>query len=138
MSVPLIVQQVDKVGCHIFIKVKWKSTYKLALVDTGATHTVFDRRLLKKDIVLKSSNRNKAIGINAQELDTIIDKVTELKIRQWSVPSFTATFINLLSVNELYTRIGLKKFDMIIGSDILLKTGAVIDYAKRELHLNIF
>ncbi len=136
IKVPLIIQPIDESGYHIFIKVKWKNRVQLALVDTGATHSVFDISLLDA-VPLSNSSNNKAVGINAEEMETFVEIVKYLKICNYKIPFFTATFINLENVNEVYRKLGLKAFSIIIGSDLLHKCNAVIDFRKAELRLKV-
>jgi len=48
---------------------------------------------------------------------------------------YEAVLLDLSHVNKSYEQIGLKQIEGVLGSDILLKYNAIIDYPKKELRL---
>ena len=61
--------------------------------------------------------------------------IKKLKIGDLEISDYKTILLDLSHVNNSYEQIGLKQVDGVLGSDILLKYNAVIDYEKKILKL---
>jgi len=106
------------------------------LIDTGASHTIFDASLIPQapDSELESHGIQSA-GIHAGELKSSIGHIKKFKLGDLKRVDWTVVLIDLTHVNDLYKKFTEKRVAGLIGSDFLLKHKAMIDYKKRVLVL---
>jgi len=106
------------------------------LIDTGASHTIFDTTLIPKASAGKSAGFEiQSAGIHAGELKNSIGHIKKFKLGELKRTNWTVVLIDLTHVNDLYRKFTDKRVAGLIGSDFLLKHKAIIDYKKRELVL---
>jgi len=106
------------------------------LIDTGASHTIFDAMLIPEAPVNDTKNHEiQSAGIHAGELKSSIGHIKKFKLGDLKRINWTVILIDLTHVNDLYKKFTDKRVAGLIGSDFLLKHKAIIDYKKRELVL---
>lgn len=107
------------------------------VIDTGASKTVLDKSLILKFVrdgkFEVHDKLSSGLGTNTMESQTTMIK--KIKIGDLVINDYKAVLLDLSHVNESYKQIGLKPIDGVLGSDILLKYNAVIDYEKRIVKL---
>ena len=126
----------EKDSFHLFISGLINNRHYDLLIDTGASHTIFDATLVPalSDNEIEDYKIESA-GISAGELDTGLGRISEFRLGDLMLKDWTVVLIDLSHVNSLYGKFTDKRIAGLIGSDFLLKYLAVIDYKKRELVL---
>lgn len=125
-------------GIHLLLLAKVDGNELRFVLDTGASHSVMDihwaRKNLKEDEIKLVSEPAHGIGspveVHKAELSSF--EFGDLIIQDHSVP-----LIDFNSINGIYEQEGVEEVHGILGGDILLSKGAVIDYNKMELHFTI-
>jgi len=106
------------------------------LIDTGASHTIFDAKLIPEMPVDEFVEHEiQSAGIQAGELKSSIGHIKTFELGGLKRINWTVILIDLTHVNELYRKFTDKQVAGLIGSDFLLKHMAVIDYKKKTLLL---
>ncbi len=134
---PIQFVEIEKDGFHIFTRIKINSKSYLALIDSGATRTIFSDDITKtitpKEII--DLNQNMAAGIGGESLETKIAIFETISFKSLKIHNYAIGLINFEYINASYSKFGLEEFYVIIGSDILKKYNAVINYKKGFLKL---
>lgn len=135
-SIPLTLINLQDDGFHLLVEIVVFGGRHFAVVDTGASRTVFDTNLI--DMHLPGSNRigdTQATTLFSTST-TIQTLVPEIRIGQKiKVKAYNAVCLDLSSVNETYQQLGHPAIAAILGGDILLHYHSKIDYKKRTLQL---
>ncbi|MDF2435663.1 MAG: putative aspartyl protease [Bacteroidota bacterium] len=132
-TVPFKILTLDAEGFHLMLKVKINGKTAQLIIDTGASKTVLDKSRVSKYV--KESDfkihdkLSSGLGTNTMESHTTILK--KLLMGDLLVLDYTTVLLDLSHVNSSYQQIGLKPVEGVLGSDILLKYNAVIDYEKK-------
>jgi hypothetical protein len=136
-AIPFKVLALDEEGFHLMIKIKINQKTANLIIDTGASKTVLDKSLILKfvsDGTFEAHDKlSSGLGTNTMESQTTTIK--KIQIGELVITDYKAVLLDLSHVNESYEQIGLKPIDGVLGSDILMKYNAVIDYEKRILKL---
>ena len=108
------------------------------IIDTGASATVFDKKRILKyvsdsSMVVEHDNLSSGLGTNTMKSQ--FTTLKKIKIGELKIEDYKAVLLDLSHVNKSYHQVGLTPIDGVLGSDILLKHKAVIDYAKQNLRL---
>ena len=121
---------------HLFVSGSINGRKYDLLIDTGASHTIFDAALIPEMPVEETPRQEiQSAGIHAGELKSSIGHIKKFKLGDLKRVNWIVVLIDLTHVNELYQRFSDKRVAGLIGSDFLLKHKAIIDYKKRELVL---
>ena len=121
---------------HLFVGGSINGQNYDLLIDTGASHTIFDASLIPEVPADKTwGHEIQSAGIHAGELKTGIGYIKKFKLGDLKYVDWTVVLIDLTHVNDLYGKFTDKRVAGLIGSDFLLKHKAIIDYKKRELVL---
>ena len=107
------------------------------IIDTGASKTVLDKTRIEKFVKEKSVHVHDKLssGLGTNTMESQITTLKKLKIGEIEMLDYEAVLLDLSHVNKSYEQIGLKQIEGVLGSDILLKYNAIIDYPKKELRL---
>ena len=104
------------------------------LVDTGASATVIDRAAAERWNVARQVVEGEALGcvtfgsVESATLDQL--KLSDLEMKDVAV-----TVLDLTHINAGLEQKKAEPIDGIIGSDLMVKRDAVIEYASSILHL---
>jgi len=121
---------------HLFVRGKINGKRYDLLIDTGASHTIFDATLIPEAPEDKTVKHEiQAAGIHAGELKNTIGFIKKFKLGDLKRKKWTVILIDLTHVNDLYKKFTNKRVAGLIGSDFLLKHKAIIDYKKKALVL---
>lgn len=127
----------DGGGYHLGLEANLNGKKAFLLLDTGASRTVFD----KNQIEFYNDNQEielldeKSTGLGTSSMDIHTTEISHLEIGNKKIEKITLAIIDLSHVNETYEKLGFKKIQGVLGSDLLFKYNAIIDYSKLELHL---
>jgi hypothetical protein len=135
--IPLQILDIGGEGYHLMIKMWINGKAAQVIVDTGASKTVFDKTAIEKFVQHKKFDKHEHLS-SGLGTNTMISQTTNLKkvkIGDVVLENYTTVLLDLSHVNNSYSQIGLKPVQGVLGSDILLKYGAIIDYEKKVLKL---
>jgi len=121
---------------HLFVSGVINGQKYDLLIDTGASHTIFDAAIIPEihdeKVIVKEIQ---STGIHDGELKSSIGRIKKFKLGDLKRVHWTVILIDLTHVNDLYSKFTSKRVAGLIGSDFLLAHKAVIDYKKKELVL---
>lgn len=120
---------------HFELKAKINGIKGRFILDTGASNTCIGLHLADHYKLQPQDSETKAAGAGALEIETQTALDIPLKIGKWRHKNLHLVLIDLSHVNMALTQHGVREVEGIIGSDILEKGKAVIDYDKKRLYL---
>jgi hypothetical protein len=126
----------DDNSYHLFVGGRINGQSYDLLIDTGASHTIFDLNLLPA-ITEESGERSEiqSSGIQAGDLQSRMGYVEKFELGDLKREQWTVILIDLTHINNLYRKFSAKVVAGLIGSDLLLQYNAIVDYKKKELTL---
>lgn len=133
ITVPLKLINLQDDGFHLLVEIVVFGTKSLAVVDTGASRTVFDKTLLEQHIDVENVQESQATTLFSTT-NTIQAVVPELKIGRLRIKEYFAVALDLEAVNQTYESLGHLPITAILGSDIFLKYNAIVNYKKLKLY----
>ncbi|MGB3947258.1 MAG: aspartyl protease family protein [Bacteroidia bacterium] len=136
-TIPFKILSIGDDGYHLLVKMHVNRKVAKMIVDTGASTTVFD---LKRSAKYVSSNTfkehtNLSSGLGTNSMKSQFTNFKKITIGNILIENYQAILLDLTHVNDSYNQVGLPEIDGVLGSDILLKHHAVIDYKKKTLKL---
>ncbi|AOM78153.1 aspartyl protease family protein [Pedobacter steynii] len=135
ISVPLTLINLQDDGFHLLVEIVVFGKKSFAVLDTGASRSVFDMTLIRTNISeLEYSDETHATTLFATS-STIQATIPKLKIGRLIIENYDTVALDLETVNQAYEQMGHPKVMGIIGSDILLKYFATVNYRKLRLFL---
>ncbi|WP_256004235.1 MULTISPECIES: aspartyl protease family protein [Pedobacter] len=136
ITVPLNIIELEDSGFHLLVKITVFKKQFTAVVDTGASRSVFDKAFIESHL----SDMNYVSTTQATTLFTTSDTVTavipQFRIGRLVISDYTAVALDLSSVNIAYESLGHNPIAAIIGSDILYRHQAVVNFRKLKLYLS--
>ncbi|PWS31363.1 aspartyl protease family protein [Pedobacter paludis] len=134
ITIPLKLINLQDDGFHLLVEIVVFKQKHLAVLDTGASRSVFDKGLIESHL---SETLQVSDEINAATLftttTTIQATIPELKIGKLKIKNYETVAFDLQSVSETYQQFGHPPIMGIIGGDILMKFKALINYHTMEL-----
>lgn len=131
----LKIKDILRDGYHIFCRIHIKNIEYRSLIDTGCSMTMFNIKKYNKfsDNIIEENNQ--VITTMNGIIDSKYGIIEEIKIGDIIIKDYKTILIDLESFNGLYRKNGLPLIDCVIGNDILMKYGAIIDYSKKILNM---
>lgn len=136
-KIPFKILSINGEGFHLTMKLYINGKSANVIIDTGASKTVFDKTRIKKFITNKKFDKNEKLstGLGTNTMKSHMTKIKKMKIGAVEILDYETVLLDLSHVNKSYQQIGLKPIAGVLGSDILVKYNAVIDYEKKILKL---
>lgn len=135
ISIPLILISLQDDGFHLLVEIVVFGQKLFAVVDTGASRSVFDKTFVKEHLKeLEHSEETQATTLFSTS-STLQAVIPAVKIGSLVVKDYETVALDLETVNQAYEGLGHPPIIGIIGSDLLLKYQAVINYKKMKLYL---
>jgi hypothetical protein len=136
-TIPFKILNIDGEGFHLMIKIKINNKVSNLIIDTGASKTVFDKHRIKNFVSEKKFDTHDKLssGLGTNSMESQLVTLKKIKIGEVEILNYHTILLDLSHVNKSYEQIGLKPVDGVLGSDVLLKYNAVIDYEKKILKL---
>ena len=129
-AIPLVLTGTN----HFEIKAKINGVSGRFILDTGASNTCVGLDKAEQfKLTLKTSDV-KAAGAGAKDMETMISDKNTIEIGKWKNKKQKIVLFDLIHVNEALVAHEAKAVDGIIGSDILKKSKAIIDYGKKKVY----
>lgn len=139
IKIPIRLLNIEGDGFHLQIKIRINGKAANAIIDTGASKTVFDKtridHFLKKEKITEHDRMSTGLGTASMKSHEVILK--KFSIGKADMIDYKSVVLDLSHVNQTYSSIGLKPIDGVLGSDVLELYKAVIDYGKKVLILNL-
>ena len=135
--IPLNLIELDDQSYHLLIKASINSIPLNLIIDTGASKTVFDRKILEESLPAHESEIQniRSSGIMADNIDSKMGIADIFRIGDLELNGYPVVMIDLDAINKLYLKIAGKKIHGLLGSDFLFEWDAIIDYKKLVLIL---
>ncbi|POY38389.1 clan AA aspartic protease [Solitalea longa] len=135
-TLPLNIFSLDGEGYHPKIEIEINGVRQKAILDTGASKTAFDHDLLQaiagEQAFHLDEKLSTGLGTNSMQC---FRATIDLKLGDLSIKKYDAAVLDLSHINIAYEKLGFEKVIGVIGSDILVRYNAVIDYANKVLVL---
>ena len=133
ISVPLILINLQGDGFHLLVEIVVFKEKLFAVLDTGASRSVFDKCLMEKHIKELSMSEETQAATIFSTSSTLQGIIPKLKIGRLVLKNYYSVGLDLQSVSDTYLQLGYPPISGIIGGDILMEFNAKIDYKKRVL-----
>ncbi|MFZ4399249.1 MAG: retropepsin-like aspartic protease [Bacteroidales bacterium] len=136
-KIPFQLIKIEDSGFHLLIEVNINQKKAFLLIDTGASKTVFDTTRISSyiDDNLFTDNEILSAGLGTNTLISKSVILESLKIGDFEILNYHTIVIDMQHVSQSYQSLGLQVFDGVLGSDILHKFRASIDYKTKLLKL---
>jgi len=139
LKAPLEILNLHDDGFHLLVEVIVFNTVFKAVVDTGASRTVFDKTTVETYIdqaTLQASDKlSTGLGTNSMESHTLI--IPELVIAELIIVNFEIAVLDLSMINTAYESLNIGPIIGVIGGDILMKYKATVSYSLKRLSFNV-
>jgi hypothetical protein len=142
VKIPLELLNLHDDGFHLLVEVVVFGQTFTAVVDTGASRTVFDkstveRYLSEPSLLEKSSMQSTGLGTNTMASYSVT--LPEIQIGQgsaaWRKRNYEVAVLDLSTINYAYEQLNIPTVIGVIGGDILVSYAAIIDYKMPSLRL---
>lgn len=135
-KIPLKLIEVEENNYHILASYSGSGTDAVYwVIDTGASKTVFDRNLVEKAGIEEKAVDFQTAGIGVSSFNVAMGGMKNLIMGGKNLGQFDVALIDLSHINELYKKNGNPQICGMIGSDVLLRFKALIDYKNKVLVL---
>lgn len=136
IETPLEILNLHDDGFHLLVEVFVFNHPFKAVLDTGASKTVFDKstveNFIDKETLLLSDKLSTGLGTNTMESYTLT--VPQLTIGDLKITNSEVAVLDLSMINLAYEKLEIGSIIGVIGGDILMQYGAVIDYSTEKLY----
>lgn len=136
--IPIEIAPIKKDGFHCFVNLKINDGIAVRMVlDTGASRTVFDYKLIKELALLNElrPDKDKATGIGTNSMKGYNLIIKRFTLGKLIYKNYKAGILDLDHVNKAYKQINMPKVEGILGSDLFLHYQAIINYKDKTLYL---
>jgi len=137
--IPLEITAIEEDGFHIMVEVFVNGQPARMLVDTGASRSVFDQERISRFFdgnMELEINEKKSTGLGTRDMESQGLYLDEVRIGELKIRKYPAVVLDMSHVNLSYHELELPSIDGVLGSDILMKYGAVINYGKGNMRIN--
>lgn len=120
---------------HLIFYGKINRTEGRFILDTGAGISVIEEQSSEKFNLKAVMSDCKATGVGSGEIHVYKSEANQLNIDGYHIENLILMVINLEHVNNRLESAGIEKVDGVLGSDVLTRAKAIIDYAQTCLYL---
>ena len=120
---------------HIQIKAEINELKGVFIIDTGASNTCIDLKNHKLFKIITEKSPEKASSATDEISKTMISKSNKVKIGKWVRENISIVLFDMSFINKTLVDQGAERVNGIIGSDLLKKGKAIIDYSSNKLFL---
>ncbi|MCX2479147.1 aspartyl protease family protein [Pedobacter sp. MC2016-15] len=133
ISIPLTLINLNDDGFHLLVEITAYGTKHLAVVDTGASRSVFDKGFIERNSTDVTTAEDTSATTLFSTSATIQAVIPKLKIGKLLIKNYHTVALDLETVNEAYELLGHPRIIAIIGSDIFYSYQAKINYKKLKI-----
>ena len=134
ITVPMKLIDLQNDGFHLLVEIVVFGQKLLAVVDTGASRSVFDKGFIKEHINVTETEESHATTLFSTT-STLQATIPLVKLGRLSIKDYYAVALDLTGVNQTYESFGHPPIVAIVGSDIFLKYQATINFKRLKLYL---
>ena len=120
---------------HIQVKAYINGAEGVFIIDTGASNSCIDLKLFDYFKICYEESSEKASSATNQISNTMISKKNKFKIGKWVKKNVSIVLFDMSFINKTLNEHGIESVSGIIGSDLLKKGKAIIDYSDNKLFL---
>lgn len=120
---------------HLEVKATLNGIDGTFIVDTGASNSCVGFEAVHKFNLFAQDSDIKAAGAGASDMLTQLSKKNIVHIGKWSKNKISLILFDLTHVNTALIAHDAEPVDGIIGSDILKRGKAIIDYDRKCMYL---
>lgn len=137
IKIPLRLLNIEGDGYHLQMKIRINGKPAVAIVDTGASRTVFDKaeiaKYLKSEEIGEHDRLSTGLGTSSMQSHFVV--LGSLSLGKLKLENFDSVVLDLKHVNQTYHQLGFETIAGVIGSDVLVALHAVIDFRSRVMTL---
>src|SRR5690606_11808612 len=138
VTIPLTLLNLQDDGFHLLLEVIVFGRPFKAVLDTGASKTVFDKATveghLPKELVLRHTDMV-STGLGTTAMQSFILGIPDLQIGGLRLRNHEVAVLDLSTINFAYEQLNIEPVIGVIGGDILTTYGGIINYRKLTLAL---
>jgi len=138
-EIPLILLNLQDDGFHLLVEVIVFNQHFKAVLDTGASKTVFDKTTIENHIdreLLKPSDQL-STGLGTNTMESHILTIPDLQMGGLHLKDYEVAVLDLSTINIAYEVLEVEPVIGVIGGDLLHKYQAIIDYKRNMLTLTL-
>ncbi|MBX7110081.1 MAG: retroviral-like aspartic protease family protein [Chitinophagales bacterium] len=137
ITIPLKAVSLQEEGFHLFVEGKAGTHSIRLLIDTGASKTVLDKKFISEKLpALKLEiNEQLTTGVGSNTIQSEFTEIDTLSVGKLKLKKYKVAVLDLQHVNETYSLIQLPGIDGVLGCDVLVDYGVVINLRKMELRI---
>ena len=122
-------------GFHLLVEVIVFDKPFKAVVDTGASRTVFDKTTVEQYIEQETLQLSDKLstGLGTNSMESYILTVPHLILGPLNIPDFETAVLDLSMINHAYQYLEVGPIIGVIGGDILMKYNATISYPLKRI-----
>lgn len=138
ISIPIRLLHIEGNGHHLAVTLQVNGKSANMILDTGASQTVFDKTQIQTYLSDETiaDNETLSTGLGTTSMQSHVLEIRKFALGKLKLENYRSIVLDLSHVNKTYEQLGLKLIVGVLGSDLLEKYKAVIDYGKRRLFLN--
>ncbi|TAL57138.1 MAG: clan AA aspartic protease [Bacteroidetes bacterium] len=127
-------------GFHLLVNMRVNGKPARMLIDTGASKTVFDKERSARFISSGSFEKHDKLstGLGTSTMKSHLAVIGSISLGNVEIRNYKTVVIDLSHVNVAYGQLKQKPIEGVLGSDILKKYKAVIDYGAKKLVLSSY
>ncbi len=136
-TVPFEIQYLEnKSNIHLILNVKIGRKQARMVIDTGASHSCISPELAKPIPGKDKIEVDYVASASGNDLSNEIQRVPSVKIGDFTLKNYQFLVLDISHINLMFEKLNIQPIVGFLGSDILLKYHAVIDYNTRTLYLS--
>ena len=138
VHIPLTLLNLQDNGFHLLLEVIVFDKPFKAVLDTGASKTVFDKATVETHLHPDRELRRTDLlstGLGTTSMPSFMLTVPDLQIGGLHLRNYEVAILDLSSINFAYEQLEIEPVIGVVGGDILSRYGGVIDYRKSRLTL---
>jgi len=125
ITVPIYPMKLGDGGFHLFVEIVAFRDKHWAVIDTGASRSVFDRSFIEVSWLDTLSTEN--------TISEVIMVLPQFEIGNLKIQKYNALILDLNPINDVYASLTYPRIIAIIGSDLFYRYNALINYKKLEI-----
>ena len=135
VEIPFTLLNIEGDGFHLMIEGKINGKTANFVVDTGASRTVFDQQTILQFVEEPDFQQNERLstGLGTNEMPSMVLEIEALSFGEATVQDYPAIAIDLTHIHSSYQQLGLPDIHGVLGSDLLVRFRAVINYKTRKI-----
>jgi len=137
--VPIRFVEIENSGVHIAVSGFVNGNLANILIDTGASHSVFDKNRIHlfSDQTNFENAEKLSKGLGTDSMEGLKFSIKQFILGDLLLDNYEVIALDLGHINESYEQLNLGAIDMVLGGDFLQKYKASIRYVSAEIWLRI-